>query len=367
MIQGKGSKRLYHIILNVVKSHFRKGGPLAITDANLCLGRILPEYFPKIFGKTEDQPLDKDGTVAAFEELTNEINEFNGGEKTMSKEEVAMGYIAVANEAMCRPIRALTQGKGYDTSKHALACFGGAGGQHACSIARSLGMSTVIVHKYAGILSAFGMALADVVHEEQEPTALKYQEESMDEISQRIKELEAKCVTNLNSQGFLQSQISTEAFLHMRYRGTDCALMCNLGDEKDFMKTFLSRYKTEFGFTLSNRDVLIDDIRVRGTGQSGITLTESKEKASGDPVVEKQIQVYFENGYQTTQVYLMENLKPGHNIQGPAIIMDSLSTVLVEPLCKASITAKGKLEKLGFLLPPIVLFKVNYYYLFKKS
>ena len=325
--------------------NFRKGGPLTITDANLCLGRILPEYFPKIFGKTEDQPLDKDGTVAAFEKLTSEINEFNDGEKFMSKEEVAMGFVAVANEAMCRPIRALTQGKGYDTSKHALACFGGAGGQHACSIARSLGMSTVIVHKYAGILSAFGMALADVVHEEQEPAALKYQDQSMDEISQRINELEAKCLTNLISQGFSKSQISTESFLHMRYSGTDCALMCNLGEEKDFMKTFLSRYKTEFGFTLSNRDVLVDDIRVRGTGQSGITLTDSNENVTGEPEVEKEIKVYFENGYKDTKVYLMDNLKPGHTIDGPAIIMDSLSTILVEPHCKAVITTKGEIIK----------------------
>merc|ERR1719422_2785959 len=138
--------------------------------------------------------------MAAFESLTKEINEFNKNEnKVMSKEEVAMGYIAVANEAMCRPIRALTQGKGYDTSRHALACFGGAGGQHACSIARSLGMSTVIVHKYAGILSAFGMALADVVHEEQVPSAHKYSQESLGDISTVIEDLKDKCKVSLKS------------------------------------------------------------------------------------------------------------------------------------------------------------------------
>ena len=114
---------------------YRKGGPLAITDANLCLGRILPEYFPKIFGPTENEPLDKQGTLEAFDKLTQEINQFDES-KRLTREEVAIGFIAVANEAMCRPIRALTQGKGYDTSRHALACFGGAGGQHACSIAR---------------------------------------------------------------------------------------------------------------------------------------------------------------------------------------------------------------------------------------
>lgn len=144
---------------------YKKNGPLTVTDANLVLGRLLPEFFPKIFGPNEDSPLDKDGALAAFHQLTQDINAFlqSQEDKKMTVEEVAMGFIRVANEAMCRPIRALTQGKGYDTSRHALACFGGAGGQHACAIARSLGMTTVFVHKYAGILSAYGMALADVV------------------------------------------------------------------------------------------------------------------------------------------------------------------------------------------------------------
>ena len=140
---------------------YRKGGPLTITDANLVLGRLIPSYFPKIFGPNENESLDKESAVKAFEELALEVNSFM--KTNLSVEEVAQGFISVANESMCRPIRNLTQGKGYDTRDHALACFGGAGGQHACSIARSLGMKTVFIHKYAGILSAYGMALADVV------------------------------------------------------------------------------------------------------------------------------------------------------------------------------------------------------------
>ena len=259
--------------------------------------------------------MDKAGSTAAFDALTAEINAFNEGVKVMSKEEVAMGFIAVANEAMCRPIRALTQGKGYDTARHALACFGGAGGQHACAIARSLGMSTVIIHKYAGILSAFGMALADVVHEEQEPTALKYAPDAMTEIGRRIAGLEQKCVKALEAQGFAPSQIGTEAFLHMRYSGTDCALMCSRDNKNDFMATFLNRYRTEFGFTLANRDVLVDDIRVRGTGRSGIGLADLAETAPGPASPEKTTRVYFEGGYQETDVYLMEDLKPGHVVE----------------------------------------------------
>ena len=322
---------------------YRKGGPLAITDANLCLGRILPEYFPKIFGPTENEPLDKQGTLEAFDKLTQEINQFDESRR-LTREEVAIGFIAVANEAMCRPIRALTQGKGYDTSRHALACFGGAGGQHACSIARSLGMSTVIVHKYAGILSAFGMALADVVHEEQVPSAHQYGQETLGDIHKVIDELKDKCRVALSSQGFSESQIGLEPFLHMRYEGTDCALMCSGSGGGDFMATFLERYRTEFGFVLQNRAVLVDDIRVRGTGSSGIDLGPELTPASGQPEVDRETRVYFEGGYQDTKIFLMEKLAPGHVIPGPAIIMDQLSTILVEPQCTARVTARGDIK-----------------------
>lgn len=136
---------------------YKKGGPLTVTDANLLLGRLIPDFFPKIFGPRENEPLDSEATRDAFHRLTRQVNELF----PMTEEEVAMGFINVANEAMCRPIRALTQARGHDTSRHVLACFGGAGGQHACAIARSLGMKTVLIHRYSGILSAYGMALAD--------------------------------------------------------------------------------------------------------------------------------------------------------------------------------------------------------------
>lgn len=166
---------------------YKKSGPLTVTDANLALGRLLPDYFPKIFGPNENEALDKPASVSLFTKLTEDINKWLESEgKRMSIEEVAMGFVRVANEAMCRPIRALTQAKGFDTSRHALACFGGAGGQHACAIARSLGMKQVFVHKYAGILSAYGMALADVVQEAQEPCAKPYNQENMEYFLRRL-------------------------------------------------------------------------------------------------------------------------------------------------------------------------------------
>ncbi|KAJ8302674.1 hypothetical protein KUTeg_019070 [Tegillarca granosa] len=279
---------------------YKKGGPLTITDANLCLGRLLPDYFPKIFGRTQDQPLDHAATLKAFQKLTLEVNDFLATQQesqtdSMTIEEVAMGFIRVANETMCRPIRALTQAKGHDTSRHVLACFGGAGGQHACAIARSLGMTQVYVHRYAGILSAYGMALADVVHEAQEPCAKTYSKESFNYIDKRIEELNKVCTDELLRQGFNRNQISTQPFLHMRYDRTDCALMvstetfpANQESSKfgDFVAAFQERYQTEFGFTLPHRPIIVDDIRIRGVGKAFVDTDEVLPASSDTPQVD---------------------------------------------------------------------------------
>uniref|UniRef100_A0A1A8MXN4 5-oxoprolinase, ATP-hydrolysing n=3 Tax=Nothobranchius TaxID=28779 RepID=A0A1A8MXN4_9TELE len=347
---------------------YRKGGPLTVTDANLALGRLLPTFFPKIFGPAEDEPLSLGETMKQFHHLTDEINHFlslnqsqvgenkpqnnvvSNIQSEMSVEEVAMGFIRVANEAMCRPIRALTQAKGHDTSQHVLACFGGAGGQHACAIARALGMKTVFIHKYSGVLSAYGLALADVVEEVQEPCSLKYEQQSFSELDCRMDQLSKRCTDTLGSRGFNSGQITTEIFLHLRYEGTDCALMvtadgypgnpqsCRAGD---FRAAFTKRYKKEFGFTIPDRPIVVDDIRVRGCGKSGITSAykPKMEHRQAKPVM--MTKCYFEEGYLETSVYLWEELPCGVSIRGPAIIIDKNSTILVEPSCEAHLTNTG--------------------------
>ncbi|XP_052759152.1 5-oxoprolinase [Galleria mellonella] len=334
---------------------YRKGGPLALTDANLLLGRLLPEYFPKIFGPSENEPLDREATVTAFKKMTENINSFlrQDGGKEMTMEEVAMGFINVANEAMCRPIRALTTARGHDASQHALACFGGAGGQHACAVARRLGASLVLVHKYAGILSAYGMALAQAVQEEQQASAAPYCRDQFPHLDSQLSLLAAVARDKLRAQGFSNSQIVTEPYLHLRYAGTDCALMVSPvpGDSPtaclhgDFYTAFVNRYKNEFGFTLSDRDVIVDDIRVRAVAVSQVPEEVAPPSGKGiKPVPEKTTKVYFEGGYQDTAIYQLEKLRPEQQIFGPAIIMDSLSTILIEPDCRADITKYGDIR-----------------------
>jgi 5-oxoprolinase (ATP-hydrolysing) len=227
---------------------YRKGGPLTITDANVVTGHLSVDLFPKIFGPNENEGLDVEASTRAFEDLTKDINKQTG--KNMSVDEVAQGFIRIANETMCRPIRALTEARGLSAAKHILSCFGGAGGQHACSLARSLGIKTVLIHKYSSILSAYGMALADRVFERQEPSSQRWGSESaLKQVEARANVLEKEVREELKKQGFAEDRIVVESMLNMRYDGTDTALMTLKGEKgwEGVEDSFVKTYQQEVG------------------------------------------------------------------------------------------------------------------------
>lgn len=329
---------------------YRKGGPLTVTDANLFLGRLLPEFFPKIFGKNEDEGLDPEASAKLFHELTVQINEETG--KDMTPEEVAFGFIKIANESMTRPIRSLTEAKGHDTSQHRLATFGGAGGQHAVAIAESLGIRQILCHKYSSVLSAYGMALADVVHEVQEPSSVIFEDAEVAGLKERLEGLKKKALGALKDQGFTQDAIVYEEYLNMRYRGTESALMISKptleefdGQDFAFGKAFVKQHEQEFGFTLPNRDIIIDDIRVRGIGKSqrdqDKSVDQQLKEITFKPVDESKTfntkDVYFEAGWTKTPIYKLEDLAVGTKINGPVILADGTQTVVVTPGAQALI------------------------------
>ncbi|KAK9079805.1 hypothetical protein SSX86_001478 [Deinandra increscens subsp. villosa] len=326
---------------------YRKGGELAVTDANLVLGYVIPDYFPSIFGPNEDQPLDIVKTREEFKKLALQVNSYRKSQdplsKEMSVEEIAQGFVNVANETMCRPIRQLTEMKGHETKNHALACFGGAGPQHACAIARSLGMNEVLVHRFCGILSAYGMGLADVIEEAQEPFSAAYSPESILEASRRETLLRKSVKQKLVNQGFQESGITTESYLNLRYEGTDTAIMVK-GSGNDYDVEFVKLFQQEYGFKLENRNILICDVRVRGIGVTNIFKPRPAESCSGTPKVQGTYKVYFGNGYHNTPLFKLEDLGYGHVIPGPAIIMNGNSTVIVEPNCRAIITKFGNIK-----------------------
>ncbi|CAM8878817.1 unnamed protein product [Rhodiola kirilowii] len=332
---------------------YRKGGELAVTDANLILGFVLPDYFPSIFGPNEDQPLDLKATREKFENLAVEINSYRSSQdlssKDMTVEEIALGFVNVANETMCRPIRQLTEMKGHETKNHALACFGGAGPQHACAIARSLGMKEVLIHRFCGILSAYGMGLADVVEEAQEPYSATYNLESIMEAARREKVLSDQVKFKLKEQGFSEENVTIETYLNLRYEGTDTAIMVKKQNDEnglpyDYAVEFVKLFQQEYGFKLQNRNILVCDVRVRGVGVTNILKPRTLELASWKPKVEGHYKVYFETGWQNTPLYKLEALGYGHIIRGPAIIMNGNSTVIVEPKCKGIITKYGNIK-----------------------
>lgn len=338
---------------------YKKNGYLSVTDANVVLGRVIPEHFPNIFGPNEDEPLDLEGARAEFQALAETNEEAQG----KSIEELAYGFIQVANEAMCRPIRNLTQMRGFDITKHALACFGGAGPQHACAMARALGIARVYVHRYGGILSAYGLSMADAVVEEQEPAKETYavaqevgtggfdeaQDPSASTREARLDHLADKACSSLVKQGYSQDSIVVEKYLNLRYQGTDNAIMIKetskpTDTKLPYAKTFVEQYHREFGFELEGRDLLIDDFRVRAFVPGATPAPPPAVPSIGRPQPTGSTRAYFENGWHECSTYDFDALKPGHEIEGPAILFQSISTIVLEIGCTAKVTADGDLD-----------------------
>lgn len=326
---------------------YRKGGPLTVTDANLFLSRLLPEYFPHIFGPSEDQPLDTETTAKLFNEMTQRINaeRRETGQPDYSPEEVALGFLKVADESMARPIRNLTQARGFETAGHHLACFGGAGGQHACTVAASLGISRIVLHKYSSVLSAYGLALAEVVKESQEPVSADYVS-SQSSLQKRFDDMCSAATSAMEEQGFRPEQVRHEKYLNMRYEGSDTSLMIlQPEDSSDFLGEFRARHRREFNFN-SDRPVLVDDIRVR-------SIAASKVRTEKSPLVqlrEAQLQdvtaapagttkAYFDGQSSRidTPVYLLGNLEKSARVHGPAVIIDKTQTIVVAPNAVANV------------------------------
>ncbi|KAG7755314.1 hypothetical protein KL947_004160 [Ogataea haglerorum] len=325
---------------------YRKGGPLTVTDANLVLGRLVPEYFPKIFGPNEDESVDSEISKAKFAELTQLINDTNPDVLPMTVEQCAYGFLKLANETMARPVRQLTEAKGHITSQHRLVSFGGAGGQCACDVAELLGIDTILIHRYSSVLSAYGMALASVVEEAQEPSSLLLNDTTKEEISARLDHLKEVTSKALKAQGL--DDIIFEEYLNLRYQGTESGLMVCKDEGWNFREKFVALHKREFGFVFE-KEIIVDDIRVRAIGkgltekleyvddqieelqQSGAITAISAEKA------EFVKQTFWGKSYLDTPVYRLENLDVGAQIAGPAIIADGTQTNVIPPLSTALI------------------------------
>ena len=325
---------------------YRKNGFLAVTDANLILGRLQPAHFPNIFGEDEDQPLDFDESWNQMSKLTDTINDYykDSNRPPLTVEETALGFLKVANEVMVRPIREVSVMRGFDIKDHVLATFGGAGGQHACAIARSLSISSIFIHRFAGILSAYGIGLADTVAEKQQPAAEILSDNTLPGLIDTLSSLQQETEQELANQGISGKAVQSLHYLNLRYQGTDTPMMIEQPSDNDFIQAFTTAYQREFGFKLSGRDILVDDLRVRSIGRAS-KLTSFPITSGDGPLIKlSTTRCYFEGGWLQTDLYNLDDLKGGDTIQGPAILIQDTSTMVIEPDCTAIITEYGDVK-----------------------
>ncbi|KDN65779.1 hypothetical protein CSUB01_05839 [Colletotrichum sublineola] len=326
---------------------YRKGGPLTVTDANLFLGRLVPSSFPSIFGPNADAPLDAAVVAEKFAALTADFNAQTGRhESPLEPRDVALGFLDVANETMARPIRNATEARGFAPEDHNLVSFGGAGGQHACDIADKLGVRRVLIHKYSSLLSAYGIAQAELQHEALEPYGRRLGaggDEAASHVAARLAALKARVGAELRAQGAEEASVAFDESLVLRYFGTDTNLTIARPADGDYAAAFEATHLREFAFSMQ-RDIVVESIKVRGTGSAGARIREAsalKELASGThgpapPPGERQA-VYIDGAWHDTGVYRLDSVPKGVVIPGPALLIDQTQTIFVSPTFRAYI------------------------------
>ncbi|KAJ0107001.1 hypothetical protein J7T55_011096 [Diaporthe amygdali] len=315
---------------------YRKGGPLTVTDANLFLGRLVLSSFPSIFGENADKALDPKIVAEKFKNITEDFNKQTS--QQLAPEEVALGFLNIANETMSRPIRNTTEARGFSPEAHNLVSFGGAGGQHACSIADKLGIKRVLIHKWSSLLSAYGISHAELQYETQEPYSSKLGPDSLEPVRNRLAGLRTRVGGELLSQGASQASLSFDESLVLRYFGTDTSITISRPADEDYAAAFTQYHLREFAFTL-NRDIIIESVKVRGTGSVGPTQREmfptqellavKAAPRSTNPSCHQQ--VYLDGCWMNVGVYQLDTVDKSSVIEGPALIIDKTQTILVEP------------------------------------
>ncbi|MVW78473.1 hydantoinase B/oxoprolinase family protein [Bordetella sp. 02P26C-1] len=316
---------------------YRRGGPLAVTDCNVLLGKIQPDYFPRVFGPQADQPLDADVVRERFTAMSDEIRTATGRE--MTPEQLAEGFLEIAVGNMAEAIKRISVQRGHDVTEYALTVFGGAGGQHACLVADALGMTTVFAHPLGGVLSAYGMGLADQTDMRQKSVEKVLDAALMAELQSELDELAAQAQGELERQHVPQDQIRVLRRLHLKYRGTDTALEVAFADIEQVQKDFEAAYRQRYSFLMPGRELVVETISVEATG-GGEPATEQPETRTRDTALaaRETVQMYGQGAWRDTPLYVRADLIPGDVIPGPAIISEPNQTTIVEPGWQAELT-----------------------------
>lgn len=310
---------------------YRRGGPLTVTDCNVLLGKIQPVHFPHVFGPGADQPLDVKVVRDKFEQMASAIAT-ETGDPIMSPEEVAEGFLRIAIENMANAIKKISVQRGYDVTAYTLNCFGGAGGQHACLVADALGMKKIFVHPYAGVLSAFGMGLADIraIREQQFELPINAIEEADDVLGT----LDSQVETEVTEQGISPESIRIERSAHIRYEGSHQSLPVAFGNEKEMQTAFEVAHKARYGFVPDYGTLIIEFLSSEAIGstrvQEGAQETVIVPSTTDNNENQHMVNLYVDNKRQNVPLVDRSNLKFGQTINGPTIIVEPTGTNMVE-------------------------------------
>ena len=324
---------------------YRRGGPLTVTDCNVMVGKLHPELFPAVFGPGGDQQLDAEAVTQRFKALAEEIERKTGLRRTPA--EIAEGFLKVAVENMAAAIKKVSIQRGHDISDYTLVSFGGAGGQHACQVADSLGMKRVFVHPHAGVLSAYGIGLADIAVIRERAVEARLKPELMDPLNDLLAALEDEGRDELARQGVPEPRVAVRRFAHIKYDGTDSALPVDVDEEGGLTRNFEIAHHKRFGFVMAGKELVVEAVSVEAIGATDVPEDPVIEGGGrpGVPLPRRlaTIPVIFAGKRAAVPVFERDTLVPGNRMLGPAIIREANGTTVVEPGWLADVTPRDHL------------------------
>ena len=321
---------------------YRRGGPLTVTDANVMLGKIQPDHFPAVFGPDGDLPLDRGVVIERFAALAREIERATGDRRT--PQQVAEGFLTIAVENMANAIKEISIQRGYDVTEYTLACFGGAGGQHACRIADTLGVTQVFIHPFAGVLSAYGMGLADIRALRETAVEATLDTGLVGSMNATLDRLADSAVAELAEQGVPAENIEVHRRAHVRYDGTDSAIVVVAGTLDETVAAFEDAHRQRYGFSVPEKPMVVEAVSVEAVG-----VTERVEDApvertsSAEPAAIDRAAIFSSGETHNAEIFDRDTLQPGDRIEGPAIIREATATTVVENGWAATATARNHL------------------------
>ncbi len=310
---------------------YRRGGPLAVTDANVMLGKIQPAYFPKVFGPQANEALSPEPVREKFQQLAALTGR--------SAEDVAEGFIRIAVQQMANAIKKISVARGYDVTRYTLQCFGGAGGQHACLVADALGMTRVLVHPLAGVLSAYGMGLADQNLIREQAVELPLEPAALPQMAVQLDALASQAGEALQAQQLSRSEVQVRRRVHVRYEGTDSALVVPFGDLAVIQSGFEAAYRQRFAFLMQGKRLIVEAVSVEAV-VAGDAPAEPRHALQAQREVPRRdtVRLYSDGAWHDAALVVREDLRPGDQVSGPAIIAEKNATTVVEPEWAARLT-----------------------------